>query len=35
MIPYAVTIVVLAGFVGRVQPPAAVGRAYEGAGGSA
>lgn len=35
MIPYAVTIVVLAGFVGRVQPPAAVGRAYEGAGESA
>ena len=30
MIPYAVTIVVLAGFVGRVRPPAAAGRAYEG-----
>jgi general nucleoside transport system permease protein len=34
MIPYAVTIVVLAGFVGRVHPPAAVGRAYERAGSS-
>jgi ABC-type uncharacterized transport system permease subunit len=31
MIPYVVTIVAIAGFVGRVQPPAAVGRAYEGA----
>ena len=30
MIPYVVTIVVLAGFVGRVRPPAAAGRAYEG-----
>jgi simple sugar transport system permease protein len=32
MIPYVVTIVVLAGFVGRVRPPAAAGRAYEGGG---
>lgn len=30
MTPYVVTIVVLAGFVGRVRPPAAAGRAYEG-----
>jgi general nucleoside transport system permease protein len=34
MIPYVVTIVAIAGFVGRVQPPAAAGRAYEGAGGA-
>jgi simple sugar transport system permease protein len=34
MIPYVVTIIVLAGFVGRVRPPAAAGRAYEGAGGT-
>lgn len=34
MIPYIVTIVAIAGFVGRVQPPAAAGKAYEGAGGS-
>jgi general nucleoside transport system permease protein len=33
MTPYVVTIVVLAGFVGKVRPPAAAGRAYEGAGG--
>ncbi len=33
MIPYVVTIVVLAGFVGKVRPPAAAGRAYEGGGG--
>ena len=33
MIPYVVTIVAIAGFVGKVQPPAAAGRAYEGAGG--
>jgi simple sugar transport system permease protein len=33
IIPYVITIVVLAGFVGRVRPPAAAGRAYEGAGG--
>jgi ABC-type uncharacterized transport system permease subunit len=32
MIPYVVTIVVLAGFVGKVRPPAAAGRAYEGGG---
>lgn len=34
MIPYIVTIVAIAGFVGRVQPPAAAGKAYEGAGGT-
>jgi general nucleoside transport system permease protein len=34
IIPYIVTIVVLAGFVGRVRPPAAAGQAYEGAGGT-
>ena len=34
MTPYVVTIVVLAGFVGKVRPPAAAGRAYEGAGGA-
>lgn len=33
MTPYVVTIVVLAGFVGRVRPPAAAGRAYETGGG--
>jgi ABC-type uncharacterized transport system permease subunit len=32
MIPYLVTIIAIAGFVGRVQPPAAAGRAYEGGG---
>jgi general nucleoside transport system permease protein len=30
MIPYAVTIVAIAGFVGRVEPPEAAGRAYSG-----
>jgi general nucleoside transport system permease protein len=30
MIPYIVTIVAIAGFVGRVRPPAAAGSAYEG-----
>jgi len=30
MIPYMVTIIAIAGFVGRVNPPAAAGRAYEG-----
>ncbi len=30
MTPYVVTIIVLAGFVGKVRPPAAAGRAYEG-----
>ncbi len=30
MIPYVVTIIAIAGFVGRVRPPAAAGRAYEG-----
>jgi simple sugar transport system permease protein len=34
MIPYVVTIVAVAGFVGRVQPPEAAGRAYQGAGGT-
>jgi general nucleoside transport system permease protein len=34
MAPYVITIVVLAGFVGRVRPPAAAGRAYEGGGGT-
>jgi simple sugar transport system permease protein len=34
MIPYVVTIVAIAGFVGRVRPPAAAGQAYEGGGGS-
>jgi general nucleoside transport system permease protein len=29
MIPYVVTIIAIAGFVGKVQPPAAAGRAYE------
>lgn len=29
MLPYILTIVVLAGFVGRAQPPAHVGQAYE------
>jgi ABC-type uncharacterized transport system permease subunit len=33
MTPYVVTIVVLAGFVGRVRPPAAAGSAYEGGAG--
>jgi general nucleoside transport system permease protein len=31
MIPYVITIIAIAGFVGRVHPPAAAGRAYEGA----
>jgi simple sugar transport system permease protein len=30
MTPYIVTIVVLAGFIGKVRPPAAAGKAYEG-----
>ena len=34
MTPYVVTIVVLAGFVGKVRPPAAAGRAYEASGGT-
>lgn len=32
MTPFIVTIVAIAGFVGRVRPPAAAGRAYEGGG---
>jgi general nucleoside transport system permease protein len=32
MLPYIVTIVAIAGFVGRVRPPAAAGKAYEGGG---
>jgi len=32
MIPYVVTVVAIAGFVGKVRPPAAAGRAYEGGG---
>jgi len=34
MIPYVVTIVAIAGFVGRVNPPEAAGKAYQGAGGT-
>lgn len=34
MIPYVVTIIAIAGFVGRVQPPEAAGKAYQGAGGT-
>jgi simple sugar transport system permease protein len=34
MIPFVVTIIAIAGFVGKVNPPAAAGRAYEGAGGT-
>ena len=30
MIPYVVTIIAIAGFVGKVRPPAAAGKAYEG-----
>ena len=29
MVPYVLTIVVLAGFIGHSRPPAALGRAYE------
>jgi general nucleoside transport system permease protein len=32
MLPYIVTIIAIAGFVGRVRPPAAAGKAYEGGG---
>jgi simple sugar transport system permease protein len=34
MIPFVVTIIAIAGFVGRVHPPAAAGKAYQGAGGT-
>ncbi len=34
MIPFVVTIVAIAGFVGKVRPPAAAGKAYEAAGGT-
>lgn len=34
MAPYVITIVVLAGFVGKVRPPAAAGKAYEGSSGT-
>jgi simple sugar transport system permease protein len=33
MIPFIITIVAIAGFVGKVRPPAAAGRAYEGGSG--
>jgi general nucleoside transport system permease protein len=33
MVPYVVTIIAIAGFVGRVRPPAAAGKAYQGGGG--
>ena len=29
MVPYVLTIVVLAGFIGHSRPPRALGRAYE------
>jgi simple sugar transport system permease protein len=32
MLPYIVTIIAIAGFVGKVRPPAAAGKAYEGGG---
>ena len=32
MIPYVVTIIAIAGFVGKVRPPEAAGKAYEGGG---
>jgi simple sugar transport system permease protein len=34
MIPYLVTIIAVAGLVGRVRPPAAEGKVYETEGGS-
>ena len=35
MLPYLVTIVAVTGFVGRVRPPAAIGKPYESEGGKA
>jgi len=29
MVPYVLTIIVLAGFIGHSRPPSALGRAYE------
>jgi simple sugar transport system permease protein len=34
MLPYVVTIVAVSGFVGRVRPPAAIGKPYDTEGGS-